>query len=116
VATARTVEKKLNELIRRLDDAPPEAQENLARALSNPRVIEITVTDLDARYWTELAGGRFDELHSGSAGDADIRVSASSDDLVDMIDGNRSLFSSYLSGHIKIQASLSDLMSLRKLL
>jgi hypothetical protein len=43
-------------------------------------------------------------------------VSAASDDLVDMIDGNKSLFSSYLSGHIKIQASLSDLLSMRKLL
>jgi len=116
VATARTVEKKLNELIRRLDDAPEEAQDNLARALSSPRVIEITVTDLDGRYWTELADGRFDELHEGPASDAHIRVTASSDDLVAMIDGKKSLFSSYMAGHIKIQASLSDLLSLRKLL
>jgi hypothetical protein len=116
VATARTVDKKLNELIRRLDEAPQEAQANLSRALSNPRVIEIAVTDLDTRYWTELADGRFDQLHAGSARDPHIRVSAASDDLVDMIDGNRSLFSSYLSGHIKIQASLSDLLSMRKLL
>lgn len=116
MATARTVEKKLNELLRRLDDAPPEAKATLARALSRPRAIEITVTDLKASYWTELAEGRFDRLHKGPAPDADIRVSAASDDLVDMIDGKKSLFSSYLAGHIKIQASLSDLMSLRKLL
>jgi hypothetical protein len=116
VATARTVEKKLNELTRRLDEAPQEAKDNLARALSSPRVIEITVTDLDTKYWTELAGAAFDELHVGAARDPHIRVSASSDDLVDMIDGNKSLFSSYLAGHIKIQASLSDLLSLRRLL
>lgn len=116
MATARAVEKRLNELIRRLDQAPQQAQDNLARALSTPRVIEITVTDLDARYWTQLADARFDELHAGSARDPHIRVSASSDDLVAMIDGNKSLFSSYLAGHVKIQASLSDLLSLRKLL
>jgi len=116
VATARTVEKKLKELIRRLDEAPADAKDNLARAMSNPRVIEITVTDLVARYWTQLADGRFDELHEGAARDPHIRVSAASDDLVDMIDGNKGLFSSYLAGHIKIQASLSDLMSMRKLL
>ncbi|MDP9341493.1 MAG: SCP2 sterol-binding domain-containing protein [Actinomycetota bacterium] len=116
MATARTVEKKLNELIRRLDDAPEAAQANLTRALSSPRVVEVNVSDLDTRYWTELADGRFDELHAGPAPDAHIRVSATSDDLVDMIDGNKSLFSSYLAGHIKIQASLSDLLSLRKLL
>ena len=116
MATARTVEKKLNGLVRRLDEAPREAHDNLARALSSPRVIEITVTDLDVRYWIELADGRFDQLHTGAARAPHIRVSASSDDLVDMIDGNKSLFSSYLAGHIKIQASLSDLLSLRKLL
>ena len=116
MATARTVEKKLNDLIRRLDEAPQEAQANLSRALSNPRIIEITVTDLDVRYWIELADGRFDQLHTGAARAPHIRVSASSDDLVDMIDGNKSLFSSYLAGHIKIQASLSDLLSMRKLL
>jgi hypothetical protein len=116
VATARTVEKKLNELIRRLDDAPEDARANLTRALSKPRVVEITVSDLGATYWTELADGRFDDLHAGPAPDPDIRVSAASDDLVDMIDGNKSLFSSYLAGHIKIQASLSDLLSLRRLL
>jgi hypothetical protein len=33
-----------------------------------------------------------------------------------MIDGEKSLFSSYLAGHIKVQASLSDLMALRRLL
>jgi DNA-binding transcriptional LysR family regulator len=116
VATARTVEKKITELIARLDDAPEEARANLTRALSSPRVIEITVPDLGATYWTELADGRFGELHEGDAPDPDIRVTASSDELVDMIDGNKSLFSSYLAGHIKIQASLSDLLSLRKLL
>jgi len=116
LATARTVEKKLNDLIRRLDEAPQEAQANLSRALSNPRIIEIAVTDLDTRYWTQLSNGRFDELHPGSAKDPHIRVSAASDDLVEMIDGNKNLFSSYLSGHIKIQASLSDLLSMRKLL
>jgi hypothetical protein len=33
-----------------------------------------------------------------------------------MIDGNRNLFSSYLAGHIRVQASISDLMALRKLM
>jgi SCP-2 sterol transfer family len=116
VATPRTVEKKIAELIARLDDAPEEARANLTRALSNPRTIEITVPDLEATYWTELANGRFGTLHKGRAQDPHIRVTASSDDLVDMIDGNKSLFSSYMAGHIKIQASLSDLLSLRKLL
>ena len=77
---------------------------------------QFAVTDLDTRYWTQLANGRFDELHPGSAKDPHIRVSAASDDVVEMIDGNKNLFSSYLSGHIKIQASLSDLLSMRKLL
>jgi hypothetical protein len=35
---------------------------------------------------------------------------------VDLIDGRGSLFSAYLSGRIRIDASMSDLLRLRKLL
>ena len=44
-----------------------------------------------------------------------LRVEVAGDDLVDLVDGRKSLFSSYLAGHVKIEASLSDLLRLRKL-
>ena len=116
MATRKQVEGKLRELIRRLDDAGPEGQRQLAKALTEPRVIQMDLPDLDASYWTELAKGRLGALHAGARDGADIRVTADSDDLIAMIDGNRNLFLSYLAGHIKVQASVSDLMALRKLM
>ena len=110
------MESKLRELIQRLDEAGTDAQGSLARALPQARVIQMDVSDLGATYWTQLQGGRLGPLHAGDAPDPDIRVTAEGDDLIAMIDGNKNLFTSYLAGHIRVQASLSDLMALRKLL
>jgi predicted lipid carrier protein YhbT len=112
----RLVAEKLQELIDRLDQADDEVREKLVRSLPRPRVIAIEVSDLQTTYWTELEDGRMDGLHQGPSPDADIRVTARSDDLVAMVDGQKSLFSSYLSGHVRVDASLSDLLALRRLL
>jgi hypothetical protein len=108
------VEEKLRELIARLD-----ASENGARALGeslpDSRVLALHVSDLGTDYWTELAGGRMGELHDGARDDADIRITAASDDLVGVIDGRGSLFSAYVAGRVRIDASFGDLLRLRKL-
>jgi hypothetical protein len=116
LATKRQVERKLRELIERLDEAPDGAKESLAEALPEPRVIEVAIPDLDAVYWTELSRGHMKGLHQGApAGEAEIKVRVSSDHLVDLVDGNKSLFGSFLGGQVKIEASFSDLLRLRKL-
>jgi SCP-2 sterol transfer family len=114
VATKRQVETKLRELIRRLADTQ-EGVSALSDALPEPRVIEVYVTDLDAAYWAELAGGRMGPLQRGSPDRADMRLEATSDDLVDVLDGRRSMFSSYIAGRVKVEASFADIMRLRKL-
>jgi predicted lipid carrier protein YhbT len=116
VATRNDVESKLRELIQRLEKAGTGAQGSLARALPEARVIQMDVSDLGATYWTELQGGKLGPLHAGEAPDPDIRVTAKGDDLIAMIDGHKNLFTSYLAGHIRVRASVSDLMALRKLL
>ena len=115
MATKKQVEGKLRELIRRLDQAGDEQQRQLAGALPDPRVIQIDVPDIEALYWTELADGKLRALHAGARDEWDMRVTADSDLLIAMIDGNRNLLTSYLAGHVKVQASLSDIMALRKL-
>ena len=114
MATKRLVESKLRELISRLDQAR-EGQESLSRALPEARVVEVVVPDLDQNYWCELADGRMGSLHRGRPQEPDIRVEAESDVLVEIVDGERSIFSSYLGGRVKIEASFADLMRLRKL-
>ncbi|MFN2545571.1 MAG: SCP2 sterol-binding domain-containing protein [Actinomycetota bacterium] len=115
MATKKEVEAKLREMVRRLAGSGEDVQANLARALPDPRMIQIDVTDLDASYWTQLADGRMSTMKPGAAPEVDIRLRASSDDLVAMVDGELGLLKSYLSGRIRIDASLSDLLALRKM-
>jgi hypothetical protein len=115
VATRRQVEQKLRELIRRLDEADSGVHGSLSETLPESRVIEVTIPDLSEVYWTEMSGGRMHGLHRGAPESADIRVRVPSDHLVELIDGDTSLFSSFLGGQVQIEASFSDLMRLRKL-
>ena len=115
MATRRQVEGKLRELIRRLDDADSDVTGSLAENLPESRIVEVSIPDLECTYWTELVGGRMGPLHSGAPPQAEIRVRVSSDHLVELVDGRRSLFSSYLSGQVRIDASFGDMLRLRRL-
>jgi hypothetical protein len=115
VATKRQVERKLRELIQRMDGADDHVRGSLADALPDAKIVELTVVDLPATYWTTLTDGRMHDLHVGPADKADIRVRLGSDHLVDLVDGKASLFSSFLAGSIKIDASVWDLLRLRGL-
>jgi predicted lipid carrier protein YhbT len=115
MASRTEVERKLSELIARLE-ASDEGARSLADTLSEPRILGVHVTDLDARYWAELRDGRMGPLEEGAPERADIQVRAPSDVLVDLIDGKGTLFSAYLAGRIRIDASMSDLLRLRRLL
>ena len=115
MATKKQVETKLREMVERLEGSGDEVHANLAKALPDPRTIQIDVTDLETSYWTELADGRMSKLKPGPAEDVDIKLRASSDDLVAMVNGELGLLKSYLSGRIRIDASLSDLLALRKM-
>jgi predicted lipid carrier protein YhbT len=115
LATKEQVQAKLTELIERLDEASGGVHESLAEALPDARVIEVHVADIDERFWTEMANGRLGKVREGRPERADIRVRLDSDDLVDLVEGKTSLFSRYLGGHVRIDASVSDLLRLRRL-
>lgn len=115
MASKREVEKRLRELIRRLDDADRSVHSSLADTMPEPRVILVTFPDLDVSYWTTMAGGTMDGLHTGPCERPDIRLRVDSDHLVELLDGKRSFLSSFVSGQVKIDASVSDLLRLRKL-
>jgi hypothetical protein len=115
VATKRQVERKLRELMQRLEQSGGQVRTSLAGALPESRVIEVVVSDLGLSYWTELSGGSMDSLHEGTPPHHEIRIRLSSDDVIELVDGRRSLFSAYLAGQVTIEASFSDLLRLRKL-
>ena len=114
MATKQEVEAKLRELISRLE-ATEEARGSLAGSLPEARIIAVQVSDLGTEYWTEMSDGVMDELREGAPARADIRIRAASDQLVDIIDGRRSMFSSVMTGRVKVEAGLADLLRLRRL-
>lgn len=114
MATKREVETRLRELIARLA-AADEARDRLARTLPEQRVIAVRVPDLDADYWTVMQDGRMDKLHRGAPDRADVKIRVDGDDLVAIADGKSSFFSAFVSGQVRIEASVSDLLRLRKL-
>jgi predicted lipid carrier protein YhbT len=115
MASRTEVERKLSGLIARLE-ASEEGARSLSDSLPEPRILAVHVSDLDATYWALLEAGRLGALNQGEPEQADIRVRAPSDVLVDLIDGGGSLFAAYLAGRIRVEASVSDLLRLRKLL
>jgi putative sterol carrier protein len=114
LASEQEVEERLETLIARLDENENVAG-RLRGSLPEDRILSLRVTDLGADYWASLEGGRLGTLQRGKHDQAHIRITASSDDLVELIDGNSGLFSAYLAGRVRIEASFSDLMRLRKL-
>ncbi len=114
MASKEEVEARLRELIDRLGQNE-EAARAIGRSLPDPRILDLHVTDLDLRYWTELSQGRLGPLEIGEPEEAHIRIATSSDDLIGFVEGGVSLFSAYASGRIRIEASFSDLLKLRKL-
>lgn len=115
VATKRQVELKLRELLGRMDRMGDGLRGSLAEALPETRIVELDVPDISATFWTELDGGRLRGLHLGAPQEAHIKVRVGSDHLVELVDGQTSLFSSFLGGQVKVEASFWDLLRLRKL-
>lgn len=114
MASKEEVEERLGELIDRLGENE-EAARAIDGSLTESRILTLHVTDLNARYWTELAGGRLSPLVEGEPEVAHIRLSVESDDLLGLLDGGGNVLNAFVSGRVHIKASFSDLLKLRRL-
>jgi alkyl sulfatase BDS1-like metallo-beta-lactamase superfamily hydrolase len=97
----------------------------LATRLSGPgerradgldRSVSAEVTDLELVFNGHLHDGVLDEITTGAGEAAQIRLVLTSDDLVSLAAGELSLGSAWLSGRVKVHASLTDLLRLRSML
>lgn len=116
MASRTEIERKLEELVQRLD-ASEEGAQALEHSLPDARILALHLTDLETDYWMELSGGQLGPLHPGPHEGAHIRIRTTSDELIDIIDGTvGGLFSAYVGGRLRVEASISDLLRLRKLM
>jgi predicted lipid carrier protein YhbT len=80
------------------------------------RSLACRVTDLDAAFHGRLTGGRLVDIADGDDPKAKIKLTASSDDLVALVDGRLDVTKALAARRISISASPFDLLKLRKLL
>jgi predicted lipid carrier protein YhbT len=83
--------------------------------LSFDRTLSCHVRDLDVDFHGRLKDGAIVDLADGADGAAKIKLSAGSDDLVALVNGNLNFAGAWASGRISVKASVGDLLKLRKL-
>jgi SCP-2 sterol transfer family len=114
MATAEECRKALEKLTGRLSEMGPE--ERAAHLVD--RVISCRVDDLGITFRTQLGpdgAGPVTEA-TGSEPPAQIRFSTKSDDLIAIADDPGSISRAWLTGRLKIEANVFDLLRFRKLL
>ncbi len=80
------------------------------------RSISCHVPDLDTTFTGQLENGHIVGITTEDAPRAQIRLTADSDDLVAMTDANLSFGQAWLSGKVKVQAGVLDLIKLKSLI
>lgn len=80
------------------------------------RSLSATITDLDVVLEARIQDGGIQDLEQSADSAADVRLTLTSDDLVQMCRGELNAMKAMATGRLKIQASVGDLMKLRKLL
>ncbi len=112
MASLRDCRKALGELGVKLAGT-----DDTVRAQVQDRTVSCRLTDLDVTFRGRLAGGALvDVTDAISSEPAQIRLTMSSDDLVDLVAGRLSFPHAWATGRIKLDASFRDLLRLRSFL
>jgi putative sterol carrier protein len=86
------------------------------RKLDFDRTLACRITDLNVAFHGRLADGQIVDLADGDDPKAKLKLTATGDDLIALVDGELPVASAWGSGRVKIDASIFDLVKLRKLL
>jgi predicted lipid carrier protein YhbT len=113
MATAEECRQALENLTGRIAEMDPaDRQEHLV-----DRVISCKVSDLGVTFVTRLGpDGATPVREANGAEAAQVRFTAKSDDLIAIADDPGSIGRAWLSGRLKVEASIWDLLRLRKIL
>lgn len=111
--SAEECREALQKLVGRLAELSPSDRENYF----GNRSASLTIPDLGITYVTRLDSGD-EQVREAQPGEppADIRLTASSDEVVSLSESPMNIARSWVAGRVKIEASMKDLFRLRKLL
>lgn len=114
MATAEECRQALERLTGQIQEMDPADR----AAYLVDRDISCTVSDLGVTFLTHLGpdGASPVTVANGSDGQAQVRFTTKSDDLLALADDPGSIGRAWLTGRLKVQASIFDLLRLRKVL
>jgi len=114
MASAEECREALQALTNRLGEMDPQAR---ASYFSN-RSFSCDVTDLGVTFVTRITEHGAEPVKEAAPDEppADIRLTGNSDDVISLSATPANIARMWLSGRVKVQASMRDLLALRKLL
>jgi len=113
MATAEECRQALERLTGRI----AEMDEADRKAHLVDRVISCTISDLGVTFVTELGpGGAAPVRERNGYDEPQVRFTAKSDDLIAIADDPTSIARAWVTGRLKVEASIWDLLRLRKVL
>jgi predicted lipid carrier protein YhbT len=114
MATAEECREALQALTNRLGEMPQQDRSNF---FSN-RTFSCHVTDLGVTFVTRITDAGAEPVKEAAPDEppADIRLAGASDDVVALAATPANIARMWMAGRVKIQASIRDLLALRRLL
>jgi hypothetical protein len=114
MTTVQECQEALEKLASRMGELSPSER---ADYFGN-RTMSVTIPDLGVTFITRLGGDTAEPVREAGPGDpkADIRITADSDKVISLSESPMNIGRMWLSGQVKIDASVRDLFRLRKLL
>lgn len=113
MATEEEARAALERIATRLTDVDPG---ELARHVVE-RTISCRVPDLNLIFLTRIHAGGLDDFQLAQSTDsAQVRLTVNSDDLVALADDELAVAKAWATGRLKVEASLGDLLRLRRVL
>jgi hypothetical protein len=114
VATKDEVSEAIERLMARLDGN----EDSVRSAIPGRKVLGCLVTDIGASWYSVIEDGRVSPPTEAPPPGERVAVllKVRSDDLVDIVEERITFMSAFLSGKVRVDASLTDLLRLRTLL
>lgn len=113
MTTAEACREALQKLAGRLSEMSPAERDQYF----GNRTISVTIPDLGVTYVTLLGTGN-DPVREATPGErpADMRITAKSDEVIALAEQPMNIARAWMTGRVKIEASMKDLFRLRRLL
>jgi putative sterol carrier protein len=109
MATVEECEAAFHDLAAKLATADNGAKKQAAF----DRSISCTLRDLDVIFYGRLQDGELIDIHRVTAPDAQVKLSMTSDDLLQLTAGELNFAAAWVSGAVKVDANIFDLLKLR---